>query len=541
MTGSRGGSLDPHGPVAESMADLWWFMLALGVIVFLIFAVLLVVGLFRRRDATDPREDEPTPKRLGGMIVAGGVALPVVIVSAVFAATVVAMQDVSTRAPPDALEIEIVGHQWWWEVRYPAVGVTTANEVHLPVGRPIAFRLTSADVIHSFWVPALAGKMDLLPDRVNTLVLEADVAGRPPQRVRRVLRAPARPDGSDRGGRARRPVRRMGRSATAGRPPTRASSRPGPRPALFVERDCAKCHTIRGTPAAGTTGPDLTHVASRSEIAAGARPNTPADLAEWITDPHTIKDGVEMPATQLSPAEIGCSGCMAEVARMTTADGFRAAAGANGGRTPDDRRAQPSVRRPARPVGPVDRRPERQARPEADAHRLLLPAARRQLRLGHHAASARGPRQRPRRAPQLYNELFTNHGTVTMFLVILPIFEGFAILLLPLLLGTRELPFPRLGAFSFWAFLFGGLLYYSSALFKLVPDAGWFAYTPLSGPTFSPDLALDFWVLGLGVAEVAAISAAIEFIIGILKMRAPGMTLSRHPAVRAGRSWSSRS
>ena len=131
--------------------------------------------------------------------------------------------------------------------------------------------------------------------------------------------------------------------------------------------------------------------------------------------------------------------------------------------------------------------------------------------------------------PEVYNELFTNHGTVTMFLVILPIFEGFAMLLLPLLLGTRELPFPRLGAFSFWAFLFGGLLYYSSTLFSLVPDAGWFAYTPLSGPNFSPDLALDFWVLGLGVAEVAAISAAIEFIIGILKMRAPGMTLSRLP------------
>ncbi|HZB43538.1 MAG TPA: cbb3-type cytochrome c oxidase subunit I [Ilumatobacter sp.] len=130
---------------------------------------------------------------------------------------------------------------------------------------------------------------------------------------------------------------------------------------------------------------------------------------------------------------------------------------------------------------------------------------------------------------ELYNELFTNHGTVTMFLVILPIFEGFAILLLPLVLGTRELPFPRLGAFSFWAFLFGGLLYYSSTLFQLVPDAGWFAYTPLSGPRFSPDLALDFWVLGLGVAEVAAISAAMEFIIGILKMRAPGMTLSRLP------------
>ena len=130
---------------------------------------------------------------------------------------------------------------------------------------------------------------------------------------------------------------------------------------------------------------------------------------------------------------------------------------------------------------------------------------------------------------QLYNEMFTNHGSVTMFLVILPIFEGFAILLLPLILGTREMPFPRLGAFSYWTFLMGGLLYYSSTLFQLVPDAGWFAYLPLSGPEFSPDLAIDFWVLGLGVAEVGAIAAALEIIIGILKMRAPGMTLARLP------------
>jgi cytochrome c oxidase subunit I+III len=132
-------------------------------------------------------------------------------------------------------------------------------------------------------------------------------------------------------------------------------------------------------------------------------------------------------------------------------------------------------------------------------------------------------------SPQLYNELFTNHGSVTMFLVILPIFEGFAILLLPQILGSREMPFPRLGAFSYWTFLMGGLLYYSSTLFQLVPDAGWFAYTPLSGPEFSPGLRIDFWVLGLGVAEVGAIAAAMEIIIGVLKMRAPGMTLSRMP------------
>jgi cytochrome c oxidase subunit I+III len=132
-------------------------------------------------------------------------------------------------------------------------------------------------------------------------------------------------------------------------------------------------------------------------------------------------------------------------------------------------------------------------------------------------------------SPQFYNELFTNHGSVTMFLVILPIFEGFAILILPSMLGSREMPFPRLGAFAYWTFLFGGLLYYSSALFQLVPDIGWFAYTPLSGPDFSPDLAVDFWILGLGVAEIGAIAAAFEIIISVLKMRAPGMTLSRMP------------
>jgi cytochrome c oxidase subunit I+III len=132
-------------------------------------------------------------------------------------------------------------------------------------------------------------------------------------------------------------------------------------------------------------------------------------------------------------------------------------------------------------------------------------------------------------SPQFYNELFTNHGSVTMFLVILPIFEGFAILVLPSMMGSREMPFPRLGAFSYWTFLFGGLLYYSSALFQLVPDVGWFAYVPLSGPEYSPDLAVDFWILGLGVAEVGAIAAGVEIIIGILKMRAPGMTLTRMP------------
>ncbi len=132
-------------------------------------------------------------------------------------------------------------------------------------------------------------------------------------------------------------------------------------------------------------------------------------------------------------------------------------------------------------------------------------------------------------SPGRFNELFTMHGSAMMYLFAVPMGEGFAILLLPFLLGTREMPFPRLSAYTFWTFLFGGLLFYSSSLFQAVPDAGWFAYVPLSGPTYSPDVALDFWLLALGVAEIAAIGAAIEIIMSILRMRAPGMTLARLP------------
>jgi cytochrome c oxidase subunit II len=171
------GSLDPQGPVAETIADLWWLMLGLGVAVFVAFGVLLVVGLFRRRPAAEQESGRQAPKRFSRWIVGGGVVLPLIILVVVFGATVQAMRDVPDSAPSGALVVEVIGHQWWWEVRYPAEGITTTNELHLPVGRPVALRLTSADVIHSFWVPALAGKMDLLPDDVNTLVLQADEPG----------------------------------------------------------------------------------------------------------------------------------------------------------------------------------------------------------------------------------------------------------------------------------------------------------------------------------------------------------------------------
>jgi cytochrome c oxidase subunit II len=177
VTQPEGGALDPQGPVAEAMAELWWLMLGLSVVVFAVVTVVLVLGLFRRRQAGEPPPGGQRPASFGRWFVVGGVVVPLVVLTVVFGATVRAMRSVPTGSAPEALVIEVVGHQFWWEVRYPDSGITLTNELHLPVGRPVNLRLTSADVIHSFWVPALAGKIDLLPDRTNTLVLQADEPG----------------------------------------------------------------------------------------------------------------------------------------------------------------------------------------------------------------------------------------------------------------------------------------------------------------------------------------------------------------------------
>jgi cytochrome c oxidase subunit II len=173
----EGGAFDPQGPVSQVMADLWWLLLGLGGVVFVAVVVVLALGLFRRQPAAEEETGRERPDRFGRWFVVGGVAVPLVILIIVFGATVQAMRSVPTTAPSDALVIEVVGHQFWWEVRYPDQGIAMRDELHLPVGRPVNLQLSSADVIHSFWVPALAGKLDLLPDYTNTLVLEADEAG----------------------------------------------------------------------------------------------------------------------------------------------------------------------------------------------------------------------------------------------------------------------------------------------------------------------------------------------------------------------------
>lgn len=299
------GALDPQGPAAESIADLWWIMLGLGVAVFVLVAVLLAVGLFRRGGRSDGGAIGAEPASAARWLVGGGVVLPVVVLVVVFAATIESMREAPAEADADGedLVIEIVGHQWWWEVRYPEEGFTTANEVHMPVGRPVTFELTSADVIHSFWVPALGGKRDLLPEGMNTLVLQADepgehlsacaefcglqhalmklvVVAEPPEQFSAWVADQQEPAAELAGAQAR-----QGRD-------------------VFVTQECASCHVVRGAPGTGGDGPDLTHVATRPTLGAGAVSNTPPHLAEWVTDPHAIKAGVAMPSVELTDGEL---------------------------------------------------------------------------------------------------------------------------------------------------------------------------------------------------------------------------------------------
>jgi cytochrome c oxidase subunit II len=207
----------------------------------------------------------------------------------------------------DPLTIEMTGHQWWWEIRYedpdPSRTFTTANEVHIPVGRPVLVKLQSGDVIHSLWVPRLAGKRDLIPGRVSRMQLRADEPGVYRgqcaefcgyQHAWMAFLVVAEPrDAYERWADAQRG------SAIA---PAAEQEKRGQQ--VFMQGTCVMCHAIQGTDANARLGPDLTHVASRQTLAAGALPNQPAHLARWIVEPQAVKPGVNMPPNRLPPADL---------------------------------------------------------------------------------------------------------------------------------------------------------------------------------------------------------------------------------------------
>lgn len=270
-------ALDPHSPEAAAIARMAAVLFASATVIFIVVMLLALVAL-RRRPAWLARDST---------VILGGIAFPVVVLTAllVYAARV---SPVTPEGEP--LRIRVVGQQWWWRVHYldgaGAVEFETANEIRLPVGRRVDLMLESADVLHSFWVPSLAGKLDMIPGRVNRLALTASSEGTFRGQCAEYC-----------GG----PHARMGlyvvTMADAAFERWRVRQRaPAASTNAVFEARCASCHTVRGTPAAGTLGPDLTHVAGRVSLGAATLPAGEAALREWIVGNQHVKPGNLMPA-----------------------------------------------------------------------------------------------------------------------------------------------------------------------------------------------------------------------------------------------------
>ncbi len=302
--GGRQSTLAPHSPQTHLIALLWWWMLGAATVVFLGAVSLLVVAWFRRRKPGLPvfgeREDLS-----GGLVVLFGIVIPIVVLVALFgAANLYVIRTTSAPAARStAMTIEVVGHQWWWEVRYPGTDAVTANEIHIPVRTRVNTITTTADVIHSFWVPRLARKIDMTPGRVTRVLLYASQPGSYRgqcaefcglQHAHMALEVVAQPPAAFRSW--------LANMAKPARPAPAGPARTGER--LFMSDQCASCHEIRGTPAKATVGPDLTHLATRATLAAATIPNDAGELAAWIANPQAIKPGARMPDLGLSRAEV---------------------------------------------------------------------------------------------------------------------------------------------------------------------------------------------------------------------------------------------
>jgi cytochrome c oxidase subunit II len=295
--------LDPHSHQAREIATLWWGMLAAASVVFLGAVALLLLGAVRRTRPGLPLLGEREGAFIG-LVVIFGMGIPVVVLVALFAiANRVVLPDTDApKASTTRMTIRVIGHQWFWEVRYPGSTAVTANEIHIPVRTRVNVVAETHDVIHSFWVPQLNRKIDMVPGHPNRVLLYADQPGRfrgqcaefcGLQHAHMALSVYA--DSPDR---FRAWLAGQARPRTAPRTP---AARTGER--VFLSKQCASCHAIRGTPAKGRVGPDLTHLRSRATLAALTIPNRRVDLDHWIHDPQDIKPGANMPALKLTPAE----------------------------------------------------------------------------------------------------------------------------------------------------------------------------------------------------------------------------------------------
>jgi cytochrome c oxidase subunit 2 len=291
-------ALDPKSRASSDIATLWWWMFVIACVVFAGALGLIGVAWVRRRRTGVPGAEEERPRLNLGLVIVFGIVIPVVVNVTLFviANFFVIKQTEAPAATSTAITVEVTGRQWFWDVRYPGAHVVTANEIHIPARTRVNLVAVTGDVIHSFWVPQLNRKIDMIPGRRNRILLEADEPGRyrgqcaefcglqhahmamyvvvqEPADFQRWLRA---------------------QQAPAASPPPRA----------FEDNGCGSCHTIAGTDAKGRVGPDLTHVGSRSTLAALTLPNDAGALAEWLRDPQHVKAGNKMPDLGLSQRDV---------------------------------------------------------------------------------------------------------------------------------------------------------------------------------------------------------------------------------------------
>ena len=306
---SQTSIFSPQSAPARSIVAISHFTLAITGLIFAVVGGLLayVIIRFRRRDTDDGSEP---PQIFGStQIELSWTIIPVLIVTVIFLTTARVIFDVQDAPKPkSALDVTVVGHQFWWEVRYPASQVTTANEIHVPVSSdsaptPTFIKLTSADVVHSFWVPELAGKTDVIPNRINELWIAPEKAGLfegqcaqfcGEEHALMLLRVYA-----DTPEDFAAWIHRQQLPAAAPQSDAVAQGRK-----QFESQACINCHAVNGTVANGRFGPDLTHLMSRDTLASGAMPNTAENLAKWIDNPDTFKHGSLMPSMHLTKTQI---------------------------------------------------------------------------------------------------------------------------------------------------------------------------------------------------------------------------------------------
>jgi cytochrome c oxidase subunit 2 len=301
---------DPAATPAHSIVGLSTLVLSVTLGIFLTVGGLLLYALIRYRHRPEDSTREPAQVYGSNQIELSWTVIPILIVVMLFLSTTrIILGTEAIPKPASALDVTVIGHQFWWEYRYPKLGIVTANELHIPISdpskpTPTYLEMSSADVAHSFWVPRLAGKMDLIPNRLNTMWVDPPQPGLylgqcaqycGTQHAKMLLRVYADT-----------PEQFAAWAAQQKQPaqqnltnPVAAEGRE-----VFLHSACINCHTVAGTIATGRFGPDLTHLASRDTIAAGPIKNTPENLRSWIDDPNTMKPGALMPSMHLNQHDL---------------------------------------------------------------------------------------------------------------------------------------------------------------------------------------------------------------------------------------------